>query len=543
MRLMISPERLIVVVILAACVLAWVTRWVQDDAYITFRYSENMAAGLGPVWNAGYAVEGYSNFTWMLLLAGASALGFDVVVASQVFGVLAFGVSLLLVYRVGCHVLPSTGWALLATGLTAANYSFLLYATGGLETQLMALLVLAAFLAILGASPADGLTPGRALIFSVTIAFAVMTRPDGATLGFVLGPVALVMAFRSEAPAARLAVLVLPGLALLIPWLAWKLSFYGDILPNTYYAKAVQRTALTSVRGLIYAAWPFLSFFWIVVIGWLAVVFVARRGAGRGLPRRGPVMLLAYVLIWEAYVVWVGGDIMEYRMHVQVIPLVLLLLVAATAAVAPRPAQAWPLPALLLAGTAFHAAFFPSIVRPVGISNIPSLQQNVALDLPQSWSNMGKALARDLGTESRVVLGVSPAGAIPFYSGLETVDILGLNDLWVPRNGHLRQTCTVCQAHARMATIPYLAERGVTLVLGHPQWRRSGDVEVPPPTVMRRMFYDEEVGYDALSPDASLLYIPLEDGSEFAAVYLTPSREVDALIESGVWRSVPLGSN
>ena len=37
-----------------------------DDAYITFRYSRNLAEGLGPVWNAGDPVEGYTNFLWML---------------------------------------------------------------------------------------------------------------------------------------------------------------------------------------------------------------------------------------------------------------------------------------------------------------------------------------------------------------------------------------------------------------------------------------------------------------------------------------------
>src|SRR5439155_3954388 len=35
--------------------------FVCDDAYITFRYASNLAHGLGPVWNAGERVEGYTN--------------------------------------------------------------------------------------------------------------------------------------------------------------------------------------------------------------------------------------------------------------------------------------------------------------------------------------------------------------------------------------------------------------------------------------------------------------------------------------------------
>ena len=41
-----------------------------DDAYITFRYSKNLAAGFGPTYNPGLPpVEGYTTFLWMLLMA------------------------------------------------------------------------------------------------------------------------------------------------------------------------------------------------------------------------------------------------------------------------------------------------------------------------------------------------------------------------------------------------------------------------------------------------------------------------------------------
>jgi hypothetical protein len=37
---------------------------VMDDAFITFRYSENFANGFGLVYNRGEYVEGYTNFLW-----------------------------------------------------------------------------------------------------------------------------------------------------------------------------------------------------------------------------------------------------------------------------------------------------------------------------------------------------------------------------------------------------------------------------------------------------------------------------------------------
>ena len=48
---------------------AWNLRFVQDDAYISFRYAENLALGRGLVWNEGERVEGYTNFLWTVILA------------------------------------------------------------------------------------------------------------------------------------------------------------------------------------------------------------------------------------------------------------------------------------------------------------------------------------------------------------------------------------------------------------------------------------------------------------------------------------------
>ena len=60
-----------------------------DDAFITFRYSENLVDGSGPVFNPGERVEGYSSPSWMLLMAGAIGLGADPAPVAKFYGVLA----------------------------------------------------------------------------------------------------------------------------------------------------------------------------------------------------------------------------------------------------------------------------------------------------------------------------------------------------------------------------------------------------------------------------------------------------------------------
>src|SRR5258705_13457786 len=62
----------------AAATLAVATvrlRFGIDDAFINLRFAENLAAGLGPVFNAGERVEGYTTPAWVFLLAGLHRLG------------------------------------------------------------------------------------------------------------------------------------------------------------------------------------------------------------------------------------------------------------------------------------------------------------------------------------------------------------------------------------------------------------------------------------------------------------------------------------
>src|SRR3990172_13263565 len=79
---------LIITTLLVNILSFWV--YINDDAYITFRYSKNLASGNGPVYNVGEKVEGYTNFLWMLILALGLFISpsIDVSLLSKVIGTL-----------------------------------------------------------------------------------------------------------------------------------------------------------------------------------------------------------------------------------------------------------------------------------------------------------------------------------------------------------------------------------------------------------------------------------------------------------------------
>ena len=60
--------------------------YTSDDAYISYRYARNLADGVGLVWNPGEHVEGYTNFLWVMMLAGIDRIGADIVESGRWLG-------------------------------------------------------------------------------------------------------------------------------------------------------------------------------------------------------------------------------------------------------------------------------------------------------------------------------------------------------------------------------------------------------------------------------------------------------------------------
>ena len=60
--------------------------FVTDDAFISFVYAKNLVEHGALVFNLGERVEGYTNFLWTVILAGAIKLGLDPVLCAKLLG-------------------------------------------------------------------------------------------------------------------------------------------------------------------------------------------------------------------------------------------------------------------------------------------------------------------------------------------------------------------------------------------------------------------------------------------------------------------------
>jgi hypothetical protein len=398
-------------------------RYVSDDAYISFRYAQNWARGNGPVYNVGERVEGYTNFLWTALLAGLHALGADIVQAAQVLGIGLGAAVILLTFWLSLRWHSSGSlWAVLAACLLALNVSFAAWTTGGLETHLFAFLVLLA--AFLELKEVDN--PSRFPWSALVWALAVMTRPDALVFVAISG---LYRLWRRRGRLARQDWLW--GLTLIlvyVPYYVWRFSYYGYPLPNTFYAK----TGGGPER---------LMHGWRHVAGW-----VMEYGGGLFAVLAGLLVIFrkldracTYLALlaggYMAYIVWVGGDgLIEYRFLLVVTPLLYLLIQQSLWTIygmlerwRVRKAIGSSLVLKVILGVMLLALVYLLAAQPsVQTSRKRVARTRIRYD---GLAMAGQWFRAQVPEDASVA--VILAGALPFYSELQTIDMLGLNDVHI----------------------------------------------------------------------------------------------------------------
>ncbi len=321
------------IVILAAAMAfahAWSLRWTCDDAFISFRYAQNLADGHGLVFNLDPAeapVEGYTNFAWNMWLALGAAIGFagDGLESWSIFwGCLAHAATVWLLGYIGWRNSRGAAAVPIAAPAYAASYSAASLAPAGLETAMFVLLGL--FMWLLTVERRCG---RQLWILGFLAALAAMTRSDGAILVASAGSMVLYDALRARS--LRIVVAYAAPIVLVMgPYLLWRHSFYGLWVPITYYAKSVDAPNL--MQGLDYVLEYGKCYSMALVPAAIALLVGPLRRSSMlatvdpWAGRRARVALLVFALPYIAYVVWVGGDFMFGRFLLPVTPLLLLAL-------------------------------------------------------------------------------------------------------------------------------------------------------------------------------------------------------------------------
>lgn len=293
--------------------------WWIDDAGITFAYSRSLAEGLGLVAQPWLPPEeGYSSFIWMLVLSAAHRLGADIPLVAKYLGIgcttAAMGLCAWILARE-----TRSPFALMICGVGIACAPTVVWAVSGQEHALQSLLLLLVVLCVYT------LEQWRWPV-AVILALFVLTRPEAPIIVIAVFCAAVYLTRRAGGPlfnAADAAVALLP-FAAFCALIAFRLTYFGDPMPNPYYAKS-SGAGLVGLFNPLGGGWTYilsgLRNTALLFILWLAFLIPARQ-------QPSWVVIATAVLAGHiVFVVWAKGDWMsQYRFLMPVLPVALLVI-------------------------------------------------------------------------------------------------------------------------------------------------------------------------------------------------------------------------
>ncbi len=473
---------------------------------------------------------GYTDFLWVVILTAGIKLGFAPEGFSLAVGIACFAGTMAVCYRLSRILLDPSPAAWLPIVFLAVNHSFSSYATGGMETQLQTALALLAMLLAAGAYRRGQVHWGIVAAYPVIAAAAILTRYNSALLLLPSALLLLYVLYRQEGAlsgkATKIATAAIAGVVLLLPVFMWFQSYYGGILPNTFYAKAAFGKSLkVYLRGLIYIAAFFLLYLLVVLVPVVVSGFARLRGKANPLI----AALIAQIALQCVYIVWAGGDFMEFRFLVPVMPAIYILAAWCLCSADIKRAAAVAVVGLLVVGSLVDVEAGKLVLPRLKIGTTRMLNDFVAGAEP-NWSTVGRTLAGVASAGGKIILAASPVGAIPYYSGLPTIDMLGLNDPWVARHG---LPASSIPGHRIVTPGDYLVRRGVNLVLGRP-W--VGDIKIlNDPKATADYFFEQPLKPGTIPPHGCVVFIPVRAGMGVLAYYLTQNPTVEMMTATGQW--------
>jgi hypothetical protein len=391
-----------------------------DDAFISLRYAERFLEGLGLTWTDGERVEGYSNFLWVLLVAFVGLGGQDLVLTARAVGI-ACGIAMIAAFfwvqrdrspRVGIAAAVVAGLAMVLSGPVAAH------CVGGLEQPLLSALVVWGLACTFPLLDRDAPRVGEVAMPGVLFGLASLTRPD-APLIVASVCAAFVLARGPSRDSLRTASLIACfAAAFYLAQLGFRLGYYGEWIPNTARGK-VSLTPKRLASGWKYmreGLWPLSGLLVALVIG----LFGAARDRRLG---RQLALTLIPAGVWCAFIVSVGGDHVPQHRH--------LFVAIAMAGLATSLVTAW---FLARYPSRQRWTFAVAMLLLVGMAVGTWNDRHRRIAKRNLWYWDGEPVGiflRNAFERERPLIAVDAAGALPYFSKLPAIDMLGLTDRYI----------------------------------------------------------------------------------------------------------------
>lgn len=416
-----------------------------DDANITQTYAQHIAQGAGYVYNIGQErVEGSTSLVWTLINAAAFKLSDTPEIGLALLCLLLTWMSVHTMLTLTSHWSKALGadgrWGQVLAGVALLCvpgwFAWSAWTLMDLTLWVLALTVaVERALAVWWASPPPHAAPGEDRpgpnLWPLWLAIICLPliRPEGLLLSGLLTITMVAQGWmRADRPLLRHSLLAgMASLLLLAGVTAWRLSYFGYPVPNTFYAK-VSFGLIEQARVGSWYLQRFLQEPAIFVMLAACVAGASRLWQSRREPGDGPMsvwLLLAPLGLVMGLYMGVGGDHFgSFRQFQVIVPLMAAGAGATLAAMLQPAAAAARMPA--------HTAPAAALAVYVGACLVPAwlgyTQHKGHIDIEFRLAESGRALGAQLNALSgRPSVAITAAGGIArTYQG-RIVDMMGLN--------------------------------------------------------------------------------------------------------------------
>lgn len=360
-----------------------------DDAFITFRYGKNLYQNGLWAWNQSDAfqpVEAYTNPLFAFLSIPVHFLQVPVMVAYK-----AFGLATLIATFIAATSGLNQRSKIISIAFTCTNFYIFPHAFSGLETLLFLLLIFI----VLEANPTR-LASG---FFSLLIFIAPLIRPEGALASAYI----LYQQCRNKS-LSRWSYL---AIALGLVYFYWRYAFFQKMLPNTFYVKMHSGSLAENIKTE-----QFIILLGISSIAALQLI-------------RAPIFFPLLLLLGYVGVNLTSDMQMNYchrfGYHL-VIPIAFHALKQTLHHINLTPTER-KAPARRVAALFTIAILFVFAAKTISFRSTLQILDYYPSAVA-SHKRLGQALSKaKLGD---TIMAVGDAGLIPYYSGLPTIDFIGL---------------------------------------------------------------------------------------------------------------------
>jgi arabinofuranosyltransferase len=428
-------------------------KFIQDDAYISFRYVENFVNGNGLVFNEGERVEGFTNLFWVLLLSLPVAMKMNIADAAQFLSVIFGMIVLFMTFRLSGLIeiedetVRSKKSKALFTGgrfncyfdlipvfMLALTGAFQFWTVSGMETTMFISFALLGLYFYIKDRNVDTLS----YKFPLFLFLASLTRPEGMYLfGLILihrfvyllkdAGMSGLKVFFSRNNIYSYLIYIVPALLLML----FRLWYYGYPFPNTFYAKTGFSFEYFN-SGIDY----FVKFIGTYMIYGLIIILPLYLFKKK--ENFFTVSLFYFLIVtYSLYVILVGGDVLkQHRFFLPVLPLIYILFAKFLndLYINLRKKYFTGSPA---------AAFLLVIIIAGGISYYNYSSEKEALDkdvqseigLVEKMKITGQWFRQKQQEAGRpITIAATTIGAVSYFSGVTVIDLLGLTDEEIAHN-------------------------------------------------------------------------------------------------------------